>query len=135
MESDARSAMSHRLSSWSLARRQGEATLLRLLECTMSVEDDATRRALHAFVEALVDEGLTPEAAVIALKEALGRAHYLYRFEPLVREHLRTSLVSECIDHYFIALGTDHLIPPARASMSLEHAPERARRNDAETSR
>lgn len=131
MEYDARSATSHRSSSWSTARRQGEATLLRLLECTMSVEDDDTRRALHAFVDALVDEGLTPEAAVIALKEALGRGHFFYRFEPLMREQLRAALVSECIDHYFVARGADDVISRAPMASSVERAREVPRRDDA----
>ena len=131
MESDARFARSHRPSSWSAARRQGEATLLRLLERTMSAEDEETRRALHAFVDALVDEELTPEAAVIALKEALGRGHFFYRFEPLMCEQLRVALVSECIDHYFVARGADDVSSRGSVKTPVERARELPRGGDA----
>jgi hypothetical protein len=107
MELDARTSQPHPSSSASAARRQGEANLLRTLERSTSGEDSATMRALRALVDILVTEGLTPEGTVIAVKEAVGRAHFMHRFEPLFREHVRAALVSECIDHYFVARGCD----------------------------
>ncbi|MDB4882125.1 MAG: hypothetical protein JWL95_891 [Gemmatimonadetes bacterium] len=101
MDSDAGQTHSHHAAGWSAARRQSELTLLRTLDQARSAEDERTKRALHAFVEVLVAEDLTPEATLIALKGALLRADFLIRCEPLVREHLRETLISECIDHYF----------------------------------
>jgi hypothetical protein len=115
MERDASLDQSHRPSSWSAARRQGEAALLRALERASGTADEDTRDALRAFVEVLVAEGVTPEAAVIALKEAILRAHFLFRYEPMVREHLRTTLVSECIDHYFLVRTPDDALQVPRA--------------------
>ena len=101
MRSDASSPQPHRPSSWSPARRQSEADLLTAIERSGGRDDAPTRSALRAFVEVLADEGLPPEGAVIAVKDALGRAHFLTRVEPLIRDQLRTTLVSVCIDHYF----------------------------------
>jgi hypothetical protein len=118
MESDARHLQTRGPSSWSAARRLAEAALLHTLERVTRVDDDKMRPAVRTFVEALVKEGLTPEAAVIALKETFGRAHSLHRFEPLVREQMRAEWVSECIDHYFVARTADDVAPrrtePAR---------------------
>ena len=117
MNPDAR-VPQHDPSSWSDARRRADSTLIRALERTSTTEDDATHAALSAFVDLLVAEGHTPEATVIALKDALTRAHLLYRLEPLFREHLREGLVSACIDRYFATRTPDDVrqpdMPPAR---------------------
>jgi hypothetical protein len=134
MKSDAR-VPQHDPSSWSDARRRADTTLIRALERTSTADDDATHSALSAFVDLLVSEGLTPEATVIALKDALTRAHLLYRLEPLFREHLREGLVSACIDRYFATRTPDDVRRsedvPRRASglhlMSADELPEDSR--------
>ena len=97
----------------SAARREAEHALAQSLGRSPSVSDPSTRAAVHAFVDVLVREGCTPEAAVIAVKELLGAEPVLFRYEPEERMHLRTALVSECIARYFETRGADDL--PARA--------------------
>lgn len=132
MESGARDSHDHGPSSWSPARRLAEDTLLHTLERVTAANDAAMRPAVHAFVEVLVKEGVTPEAAVIALKESFARAHVLYRFEPLVREQLRSAWVSECIDHYFAARRSDDVT--LRATDSARQPRETRRTDDASPS-
>jgi hypothetical protein len=107
MEFGARDSHEHGPSSWSAARRLADTALLRTLERVTDIDDEGMHPAVHAFVEVLVKEGLTPEAVVIALKDTFGRAHFLNRFEPLVREQMRSAWVSECIDQYFASRATD----------------------------
>ena len=84
-------------------RRRTAAALVRTLATNADVADPTTHEAVRAYVGALVREGLPPEAVVIAFKETLARAQALQRFEPELREQLRASLVSKCIEHYFQA--------------------------------
>jgi hypothetical protein len=71
---------------------------------------------------------------VIALKETFARAHVLYRFEPLVREQMRSAWVSECIDHYFATRMTDDVAPrttePARPQRENPRADETSTSRD-----
>jgi hypothetical protein len=97
----------------SAASRSSELTLLQSLDRAVSARDEGTRRALHAFVEVLVEEGQPPEAVVIALKHTLTQAHSLRRFDLHAREALRAALVSECIDHYFRTRRSDDAASPA----------------------
>jgi hypothetical protein len=92
-------------------RRRTAAALVRALETSPNVAEPATRDAVRAYVEALVREGLPPEAVVIAFKETLVRARALQRFEPELREQFRASLVSECIERYFLASTPDDIRP------------------------
>jgi hypothetical protein len=132
MESGARDSHEHGRSSWSAARRLAEATLLRTLERVTAANDSAMRPAVHAYVDVLVSEGVTPEAAVIALKETFARAHVLYRFEPLVREQMRSAWVSECIDHYFATRTADDVGP--RTTEAERHRRDNPPTDDASTS-
>ncbi|MEO6528927.1 MAG: hypothetical protein ABIP93_20080 [Gemmatimonadaceae bacterium] len=106
--------------------------MLRMLERASSAEDEGTRRALREFVEVLVAEGATPEGTVIALREAVDRAHFLYRIEPLAREHLRTALVSECIDQYFFVNRADG--SGAAVARAAERATQQEENDDASES-
>jgi hypothetical protein len=94
------------------ARREAETELARAVDRSPHAEDAATRQALHAFVDELVREGLTPEAAVIAVKEVLVRARVLYRFEPEMRTRVRAAMVSECIQRYFAIRQADDFPAP-----------------------
>ena|SRR5215210_2430940 len=93
-------------------RRRAAAALVDALEANPDVADRATHDALRMYVDALVHDGLLPEAAVIAFKETIVCAHSLQRFEPELREQLRASLVSKCIERYFVARGSDDARPP-----------------------
>jgi hypothetical protein len=103
MQPDAHLEMPRDASLWSAARRLAEAGLLGMMERARSSGDEDTRDAVRTFVEVLVRERFTPEATVIAFKDALTRAHFLLRYEPLVRAQLRDAWVSQCIDDYFAA--------------------------------
>lgn len=109
-------------------RGLAEATLLRALERVSEVNDEGMRPAVHAFVDALVQEGVAPEAAVIALKDAFNKAHFLNRFEPLVREQMRSACVSECIDHYFAIRPADDARP--RSAEAARRTPDGPRTDD-----
>jgi hypothetical protein len=100
------------------ARREAEAELARAVDRSPHAEDSATREALHAFVDELVREGLTPEAAVIAVKDVLVRARVLYRFEPEMRTRVRAGMVSECIQRYFAVRQADDF-PAPRSSLDV----------------
>ena len=97
------------------ARRAAESALARAVERSPHAEDPVTRQALHAFVDELVREGLTPEAAVIAVKDVLVRSRVLYRFEPEMRTRVRSGMVSECIQRYFAMRQSDDFPSPRSA--------------------
>ncbi|PYP81482.1 MAG: hypothetical protein DMD35_01870 [Gemmatimonadetes bacterium] len=82
-------------------RRRTEAALVRAIDVSPYVGAERTRSAICAYVDVLADDGLLPEAVVIALKSTLSRAHSLDRLEPDAREEARSALVSACIQHYF----------------------------------
>jgi hypothetical protein len=89
------------MSTSSEERRGAEAALVRAIDMDPSVEAPGTRTAICAFVDLLADEGLLPEAVVIAFKSTLSSTDSLQRFEADVRDALRSALVSACIERYF----------------------------------
>src|SRR5215207_4295074 len=95
------------MSTSSEARRRAQAALVHALDANPDVSNPATHAAIREFVEALVSEGLLPEATVIAFKATLSRSESLHRIESEEREQLRASLVSTCIERYFEVRGTD----------------------------
>jgi hypothetical protein len=84
-------------------RRRAESALLRTLDRAASLGDRQVREAVTRYVDALADQALPPEAAVVVFKETLGRSRFLRRHEPLQREEMRTRLVTWCIERYFAA--------------------------------
>jgi len=117
MNRDARSEREHMTTS-SEARRRAEEALALALDESPHLTHPTTRTAVHAFVDALAAEGLTPEAVVIAFKELLLRNPSMHRFEPEARSELRTLLVSECITHYF-GVHTPDDVPPPRPKLKI----------------
>jgi hypothetical protein len=111
------------------ARREAETELARAVDSSPHADDPATREALYAYVDELVREGLTPEAAVIAVKEVLLRARVLYRFEPELRTRVRSAMVSECIHRYFAVRQTDDLPAPRPSLDATLPIAERPRRS------
>jgi hypothetical protein len=114
-------------------RRRTAAALGRALEASPEVANPTTRAALRAHVDVLVREGLTPEAVLIAFKETLARAQSLQRFEPELREQIRASLISECIERYFLASTPDDLratITPRLEIVRDERSSDRPRPPD-----
>ena len=111
MHSDARSDREHMTTS-SEARRRAEVALALALDESPHVTHPATRAAVHGFVDALAAEGLMPEAVVIAFKDLLRRDPSIHRFEPETRVDLRSTLISECIAHYFGGQILDEMPPP-----------------------
>jgi hypothetical protein len=101
MDSDAPQLAASGESSWSSDRRAAHAQLLRALEQMRSIGDPRAYDALHALVDVLVLDRLTPEAMVIAIKESILRSMCLSRFEPPMRERVRSSLVAASIDRYY----------------------------------
>jgi hypothetical protein len=100
-------------SSWSSKRRAAHAHLLRALERMRTIDDHHVYDALFAFVDVLVLDGITPEASVIAVKEAILRSTCLSRFEQAMREPVRWALVAAAIDRYYEALGPIDARAPA----------------------
>jgi len=89
------------MSTSSEERRRTEAALVRAIDMEPDVSVAATRSAICAYVDLLAGDGLLPEAVVIAFKSAIGRATALHQFDAESREHLRSALVSACIERYF----------------------------------
>jgi hypothetical protein len=120
MDSDAPSLTASGESSWSSNRRMMHAQFLRALERMRSIDDPPVYEALHAFVDTLVMERITPEGSVIAVKEAILRSTCLSRFEQPVRERVRSSIVAACIDRYYDTReATDVRSATARAARHL----------------
>jgi hypothetical protein len=97
-------------------RRRTEAALVRALDMHPSVDTPETYAAVCQYVDLLADDGLLPEAVVIAFKAALGSAESLKRFDPDDREAIRSALVSACIQRYFTRRVADDMRvvrPPA----------------------
>ncbi|HKH94651.1 MAG TPA: hypothetical protein VKA54_22785 [Gemmatimonadaceae bacterium] len=107
------------MSTSSEARRRAQAALVHALDANPDVSNPATRAAIRAFVEALVSEGLLPEATVIAFKATLSLSESLHRIESEEREQLRASLVSTCIERYFEVRGTDDTRPASPPTLRL----------------
>src|SRR5215203_5562496 len=95
------------MSTSSEERRRSEAALVRAVDANPDVTCAGTHSALCAYVDVLTDEGLLPEAAVIAFKSTLGRAESLHRLEAEAREQVRSALVSACIQRYFTSRRPD----------------------------
>ena len=89
------------MSTSSEERRRTEAALVRAIDMDASVDAAETRAAVCRYVDLLADDGLLPEAVVIAFKSALAGAESLQRIEADEREALRSALVSACIERYF----------------------------------
>ena len=92
---------SNDMSTSSEERRRTEAALVRAIDMDASVEAAETHAAVCRYVEMLADDGLLPEAVVIAFKSALAGAESLQRLEADEREAVRSALVSACIERYF----------------------------------
>jgi hypothetical protein len=107
------------MSTSSEERRRTEAALVRAIDVNSDAASPETHAALCAFVDVLLDEGLLPEAAVIAFKSVLSRSESLYRLESELREHARAALVSACIDRYFTARVADDVRVAKTPSLRL----------------
>ena len=107
------------MSTPSEERRRREAALVRAVDSNPDATSPETRAAVDAFVAILLDEGLLPEAAVIAFKTALTRSESLHRFEAEAREQLRSALVSACIARYFAARVADEVRVSKAPSLRL----------------
>ena len=116
-------------------RRRAEAALVRAVDVNPDVEDEGTRTAICAYVDLLADDGLLPEAVVIAFKSALARVESLHRLEAESREATRSALVSSCIRRYFARRVTDDVriasSPTLRLVRDEREAPRRAQSPDA----
>jgi len=116
-------------------RRRTEAALVREIDVNASVEAPATRAALSAYVDLLADEGLPPEAVVIAFKSTLARAESLQRLEADAREAVRSALVSVCIQRFFTRRVPDDVritgMPTLRLVRDERDAPRRVPTPDA----
>lgn len=107
------------MSTASEERRRTEAALVRAIDANPDIASSETHSAVCAFVDILLDEGLLPEAVVIAFKSALARAESLYRFEAETREQMRSALVSACIQHYFTGRVADDVRITRTSSLRL----------------
>jgi hypothetical protein len=116
-------------------RRRTEAALVREIDVNASVEAPATRAAVCAYVDLLADEGLPPEAVVIAFKSTLARAESLQQLEAEAREAVRSALVSVCIQRFFTRRVPDDVritgMPTLRLVRDERDAPRRAPTPDA----
>ena len=107
------------MSTTSEERRRTEAALVRAIDVNPDATSPETQAAVHEFVAVMRDEGLLPEAAVIAFKTALTKSESLHRFEAEAREDLRSALVSACIERYFAARVADDVRILKTASLRL----------------
>jgi hypothetical protein len=116
-------------------RRRTEAALVREIDVNANVEAPATRAAVCAYVDLLADEGLPPEAVVIAFKSTLARAESLQQLEAEAREAVRSALVSVCIQRFFTRRVPDDVritgMPTLRLVRDERDAPRRAPTPDA----
>jgi len=114
------------MSTSSEERRRTEAALVRAIDMDPDATSPEMRAAVAAYVDVLLDEGLLPEAAVIAFKATLTRAESLHRFEAEAREQTRARLVSACIDCYFASRLDDEVRVSRTASLRLVREEESA---------
>jgi hypothetical protein len=116
-------------------RRRAEAALERAVDVNPDVDAEETQAAICAFVDLLAEDGLLPEAVVIAFKRVLSRAASLHRLEPEAREQVRSALVSACIQRYFRQRIADDVrivrSTPLRLVRDEREAPRRAQTPDA----
>jgi hypothetical protein len=107
------------MSTSSEERRRTEAALVRALDMDPSVDAPETHAALRQYVDVLADEGLLPEAVVIAFKSAMNGAASFQRFEADEREARRSALVSACIERYFTRRDRDDVRVTRTPSLRL----------------
>jgi hypothetical protein len=107
------------MSTTSEERRRTEAALVRAIDVNPDATSPETLAAIGAFVDVVLDEGLSPEAAVIAFKTALMRTQSLPRFEAEARERFRSALVSTCIECYFATRIADDVRVSRVSSLRL----------------
>ena len=123
------------MSTRSEERRRAEAALERAVDVNPDVAADETRSAICAFVDLLAEDGLLPEAVVIAFKRTVSRSGSLHRLEAEDREEMRSALVSACISRYFTRRVADDVriarSPALRLVRDDREAPHRARAPDA----
>ena len=123
------------MSTRSEERRRAEAALVRAVDVNPDVATEGTRSAINAYVSLLSDDGLLPEAVVIAFKSALARIDSLHRLEAEARETTRSALVSECIRQYFTLRVADDVrvtrSPALRLVRDERDAPHGAQARDA----
>ena len=119
------------MSTSSEERRRTEAALVRALDANPDAASPETHSAICAFVDALLDDDLLPEAVVIAFKATLARSESLYRYEAEAREQLRSALVSACIQHYFAGRLADGVRAPRSSSLRLVRDGESPTERDA----
>jgi len=116
-------------------RRRAEKALERAVDVNPDVTAEETRSAICAYVDVLADDGLLPEAVVIAFKKILSRTASLHRLEPEAREEIRSALVSVCIRRYFgVQIADDMPIaksPPLRLVRDERDTPRHAQSPDA----
>ena len=123
------------MSTRSEERRRAEAALVRAVDVNPDVATEGTRAAICAYVDLLADDGLFPEAVVIAFKSALARVDSFHRLEPEAREESRSALVSACIRRYFTSRVADDVRVTKSSTLRLvrdeREAPRRAESPDA----
>jgi len=115
-------------------RRRAEAALERAVDVNPDVAAEGTRAAICAYVDQLTDDGLLPEAVVIAFKRILSGTASLHRLEPEAREEMRSALVSACIQRYFTRRIPDDVrivTSPLRLVRDERDAPRRSQAPDA----
>jgi len=116
-------------------RRRAEAALERAVDVNPDVDAEETHSAICAYVDVLGDDGLLPEAVVIAFKRVLSRSAALHRLEPEAREAMRSALVSACIRRYFLRRVADDVrvtrSPALRLVRDDREAPRRVQSPDA----
>ena len=122
------------MSTSSEERRRTEAALVRAIDINPDATSPETIAAVSAYVDVLLAEELLPEGAVIAFKAALARAESLYRFEAETREHLRSALVSVCIQRYFAGRVSDDMRVSRASSLRLVRDEETAAHTSPEAS-
>jgi hypothetical protein len=122
------------MSTRSEERRRAEAALVRAVDVNPDVATDGTRSAICAFVDLLVDDGLLPEAVIIAFKTTLAQAHSIHRLDAETREATRSALVSACIQRYFTRRVADDVriarSPALRLVREEREVPRRAQPPD-----
>jgi hypothetical protein len=97
------------MSTSSEERRRTEAALVRALDLDPSADAPETHAAVCQYVDLLADDGLLPEAVVIAFKSAINSAASFQRYDADEREALRSALVSACIQRYFTRHDRDDI--------------------------
>jgi hypothetical protein len=116
-------------------RRRAEVALERAVYVNPDVVSEVTHAAICTYVDLLVDDGLLPEAVVIAFKRILSRTASLHRLEPEAREEIRSALVSACIRRYFMRRIPDDMriaTSPLRLVRDERDAPRRSQTPDAQ---